>query len=304
MEDNPLLLELLQDVLGDINSHYPNKGQISFDCPVCSYDIKGLDRGDGKGNFEVNYHQGVYKCWACSETYGTHGSLNKLFLKWGNKRNKSTWKLIGGDFIKTQKRTYKDVTLPNEYISFTKGNKLTIPYKEAYNYLRKRNISDEIITKYSLGYTTEGNYRGRIIVPSFDESGDINYFVSRSYVGHKNKYKNPEAEKDKIIFNEHQINWEEDVYLVEGVFDMFFVDNSIPVLGKNVSDKLWNKLYDNCKKNIRICLDGDAWNDAEKLYRKLDGGKLTGRIRLIKLPKDKDVGELGGLEGLKEIKLL
>ena len=304
MEDNPLLLELLQDVLGDINSHYPNKGQISFDCPVCSYDIKGLDKGDGKGNFEVNYHQGVYKCWACSETYGTHGSLNKLFLKWGNKRNKSTWKLIGGDFIKTQKRTYKDVTLPNEYISFTKGNKLTIPYKEAYNYLRKRNISDEIITKYSLGYTTEGNYRGRIIVPSFDENGDINYFVSRSYVGHKNKYKNPEAEKDKIIFNEHQIDWGKDVYLVEGVFDMFFVNNSIPVLGKNVSDKLWGKLYDNCKSNIVICLDGDAWKDAEKLYRKLDGGRLTGRIRLIKLPKDKDVGELGGINGLKEIKLL
>ena len=304
MEDNPLLLELLQDVLGDINSHYPNKGQISFDCPVCSYDIKGLDRGDGKGNFEVNYHQGVYKCWACSETYNTHGSLNKLFLKWGDKRSKSTWKLIGGDFIKTQKRTYEDVTLPNEYISFTKGNKLTIPYKEAYNYLRKRNISDEIITKYSLGYTTEGNYRGRIIVPSFDENGDINYFVSRSYVGHKNKYKNPEAEKDKIIFNEHQIDWGKDVYLVEGVFDMFFVNNSIPVLGKNVSDKLWGKLYDNCKSNIVICLDGDAWKDAEKLYRKLDGGRLTGRIRLIKLPKDKDVGELGGINGLKEIKLL
>ena len=133
---------------------------------------------------------------------------------------------------------------------------------------------------------------------------EINYFVSRSYVGHKNKYKNPEAEKDKIIFNEHLINWEEDVYLVEGVFDMFFINNSIPVLGKNVSDKLWEKLYDNCKKNIIICLDGDAWDDAQKLYRKLDGGVLTTRIRLIKLPKDKDVGELGGLEGLKEITLL
>lgn len=304
MEDNPLLLELLQDVLGEVNSHYPNKGQISFDCPVCSYDIKGLDRGDGKGNFEVNYNQGVYKCWACSETYATHGSLNKLFLKWGNKRNKSTWKLIGGDFIKIQKRKYEDVTLPEEYIPFNKGNKLTIPYKEAYNYLRKRNIGNEIITKYSIGYTTEGKYRGRIIIPSFDKSGEINYFVSRSYVGHKNKYKNPEAEKDKIIFNEHHINWNEDVYLVEGVFDMFFINNSIPVLGKNVSDKLWNKLYDYCKKNIIICLDGDAWQDAQQLYRKLDGGKLIGRIKLIKVPKDKDVGELGGIKGLKEITLL
>ena len=28
------------------------------------------------------------------------------------------------------------------------------------------------------------------------------------------------------------------MYLVEGVFDMFFIDNSIPVLGKSVSDKV------------------------------------------------------------------
>jgi len=304
MEDSPLLLELLQDVLGDINAHYPSKGQISFDCPVCSYDIKGLEKGDGKGNFEVNYHQGVFKCWACSETYGTHGSLNKLFLKWGTKRNKSTWRLIGGDFIKKVERKYEDVTLPKDYISFSKANKLTIPYKEAYNYLRKRNISDKLINQYCLGYTTEGKYRGRIIVPSFDENNEINYFVSRSYVGHKNKYKNPEAEKDKIIFNEHLINWEKDIYLVEGVFDMFFIENSVPLLGKSVSDKLWSKLYDNAKKNIVICLDGDAWEDAQKLYRKLEGGKLNGKIRLLKVPKDKDVGELGGVEGLKEITLL
>ena len=38
---------------------------------------------------------------------------------------------------------------------------------------------------------------------------------------------------------------------------------------------------------------------AKKLYRKLEGGRLTGRVRLIKLPKDKDVGELGGIKGLK-----
>ena len=44
-----------------------------------------------------------------------------------------------------------------------------------------------MISKYSIGYTTEGPYRGRIIVPSFDKNEEINYFVSRSYVGHKNK---------------------------------------------------------------------------------------------------------------------
>ena len=118
------------------------------------------------------------------------------------------------------------------------------------------------------------------------------------------KYKNPESPKEEIIFNESKINWEQDIYLVEGVFDMLFLPNSIPILGKTVSDKLWSNLYDKSKANIIICLDGDAWDDAEKLYRKLDGGKLNGKIRLIKMPKDKDVAELKGVGGLKEITLL
>ena len=42
----------------------------------------------------------------------------------------------------------------------------------------------------------------------------------------------------------------------------------------------------------------------EKLYRKLEGGRLTNRVRLIKLPKDKDVSDLGGIQGLERIKLL
>ena len=247
---------------------------------------------------------GVYKCWSCSEHMNTHGSINKLFNKWGNRRTKETWKLIGGDFIKKTEKKYKKVTLPKEYTIFKEGIKLSIPYKEAYNYLRKRGISDQTIDKFKIGYVTNGQYSGRVIVPSYDIDNNLNYFVSRSYTGHKNKYKNPEAEKDKIIFNEHLINWEKDVYLVEGVFDMFFIENSIPVLGKGVSEKLWTMLYDKAQKNIIICLDGDAWEDAKKLYRKLEGGRLMNKVKLIKLPKDKDVGELGGIEGLKEITLL
>ena len=74
-----LIVEILEDFLGDYKKHYKDKCQISFDCPVCSYDIKGLDKGDGKGNLEVNYFKGVYKCWSCSETHSTHGYINKLF---------------------------------------------------------------------------------------------------------------------------------------------------------------------------------------------------------------------------------
>ena len=77
---------------------------------------------------------------------------------------------------------------------------------------------------------------------------------------------------------------------------------------RNAVDDLYRKLdiqlYEKTNANIIICLDGDAWEDAKKLYRKLEGGRLTGKVKLIKLPKDKDVGELGGIKGLKQITLL
>ena len=78
------------------------------------------------------------------------------------------------------------------------------------------------------------------------------------------------------------------------MFDGFFVPNSIPLLGKYLSDLLWEKLYDTCKGRIIICLDGDAWEDAKRVYDKLSGGKLYGRIDIVKLPVDKDLGDLRG----------
>ena len=126
MEESELIVELLTDILGNPKNHYYSKGQISFDCPVCS-DMKGLDGGDGKGNLEVNYVKGVYKCWSCSETHNTHGRINKLFWKWGNKKQKQTWDLISPDEFKVKSKKYEKIKLPEDYISFEKGNKLTIP---------------------------------------------------------------------------------------------------------------------------------------------------------------------------------
>ena len=41
-------------------------------------------------------------------------------------------------------------------------------------------------------------------------------------------------------------------------------------------------------KNIIICLDSDAWNDSVKLYHKLNGGKLYGKIKIVKMPDQTD----------------
>jgi DNA primase len=293
--DESLVIDLLVTIFGEPHAHYDNKSQISFDCPVCSYDIKGLDHGDGKGNLEVNYGQHVFKCWACAETNGTQGHLGKLIDRWGSKKDKEIYQLVRPDEFEKKEKVYDKIKLPEGYQKFKDVHPAHIPRREAYNYLKNRGVTDEMIEFYHIGFTTEGPFAGKIIVPSYDEKGELNYFVARSwYKNAKVKYKNPTLPKETLIFNENRIDWNKDVFIVEGVFDGFFVPNSIPLLGKYVSDLLWEKLYDFCKGRIIICLDGDAWEDAKKVYDKLSGGKLYGRIDIVKLPIDKDLGDLKG----------
>ena len=295
MDDESLLVDLILTMFGEPKSVNEYSGQISVDCPVCSYDIKGLSKTDGKGNLEINYQNHVYKCWACSETHETYGHLGKLIDKYGSKKDKKTYKLIRPDKFEKKEKIFKELELPKEYKKFDEIHPLHIPRKEAFNYLKKRGITQEIIDKYQIGLCIEGEYAGRIVVPSFNKKGELNFFVSRSWNPKSRlKYKNPEAAKDFLIFNESLVDFKKDIYIVEGVFDSFFLDNSIALLGKYINDNMWEKLYTKAKKDIIICLDGDAYEDAKKLYDKLNGGALYERVKLVKLPKDKDVCDLRG----------
>lgn len=288
-----VLVELLTDVLGEPHQHYESKGQISFDCPVCAEE-KGLDKGDGKGNLEINYIRHVYKCWACGETHGTHGPLGKLFDGYATKAQKKIYNLVKPEEFKLEEKKKVRLRLPEGYISFKDSNSRFIPHIEAYKYLQSRGITDEIIEKYKIGYTVSGDFAYRIIVPSYDKDGILNYYVARAWTKKKMKYKNPTVPKDEIIFNEGLIDWTKDVYLVEGAFDGFFLENSIVMLGKKMSKLLFETLYLKAEGNIIICTDGDAWTDGLKLYHELNGGKLYNKIKIVKLPTDKDICDLRG----------
>ena len=292
------VFEILEDIFGDYKNHNDYRCQVSFDCPVCSYDIKNLERGDGKGNLEVNYRYGVYKCWVCAETHETHGSIFKLIKKYGTPKQLKKYELLRPDDTEdSTKRVYKQVRLPKEFIPFkdaSMGLKLTPQYKQALAYIKKRNITDLMLQIYNIGFCYNGLYENRIIIPSYDEEKRLNYFVARSYLSKtKLKYKNPEAQKEIIIFNENLINWDETIYIVEGAFDSIFIPNAIPMLGKFMSEYLFKKLYENAKK-IVIVLDPDAWDDAERLYHRVNCGKLMGKVWIVKLEGDKDIADLKG----------
>ena len=284
-----VLLELIEDVLDKPKKVYGSKHQYGYDCPNCM-DIKGLDKGDNKGNLEINLNKFVYHCWGC----GISGPLGKLFDSYGTKKQKKVYNLIKPEELRQQENKKPKLKLPEGYTTFEDSNPRFIPHIEAYKYLQSRGITDEIIKKYKIGYTVTGDFAYRIIVPSFNKEGVLNYFVARAWVKSRLKYKNPTAEKDQIIFNEGLIDWNKDVYLVEGAFDGFFLENSIVMLGKKMSSLLFETLYANAKGNIIICTDGDAWKDGLKLYHELNGGALYNKIKIIKLPMDKDICDLRG----------
>lgn len=306
--DYTAVFEILEDIFGEYKNHNDYRCQVSFDCPVCSYDIKGLDQGDGKGNLEINYKYGVYKCWVCAETHDTHGSIYKLIKKYGNPKQLKKFLLLKPEENEDNRnRVYKTVKLPKEFVSFKDasfGMKLTPTYKQAYNYIKSRNITDLMLQIYNIGYCASGVYENRIIIPSYDENKHLNYFIARSFLTKtKMKYKNPEAQKEIIIFNEHLIDWNKPIYIVEGAFDSIFIPNAIPMLGKYMSDHLFMTLYEKAKKII-IVLDPDAWNDAERLYHKINCGKLMGKVWIVKLEGNKDIADLQGKINEKDIKQL
>jgi len=301
------IVELLENMLGNYKMHNDHKGQISFDCPVCSHEIKGLDEGDGKGNLEINYKIGVYKCWSCGETHETHGSLHKLIKRYGTKKQLQFYELIRPEDVDQRHKITKIAKLPNEFLSFSTastGLKLTHYYRQAYAYIKKRNITDDMLKKHNIGFAYDGLFANRIIIPSYDINGKLNYFIARSYLQKsKMKYKNPDVQKEIIIFNEQLIDWNRTIYLVEGAFDSIFVDNSIAMLGKVMGEFLYSKLYSTAKE-IVIVLDGDAWEDAQKLYHKLNTGKLFGKVWVVKMPIDKDIADLkGNFENLEKLQL-
>ncbi len=179
--------------------------------------------------------------------------------------------------------------LPSGYVPFKlDGNPGEAPYLA---YLRSRNLSDIDISLFRLGYSSRGEYAGRIIVPSFDALGSVNIFVARSISKPMfgSPYKMPECTKD-VIFNEHLVDWTKEVLLVEGSFDAMAIGTqAIPLLGKFLQPSLTLRLLRSVPL-VRICLDSDAMIEAWELAECLLSYGITCSVVMV---PGKDPAEAG-----------
>jgi len=247
---------ILREVLG---SGYDSRDETLYHCPFCKHHKKKLS---------VNVTKGFFKCWVCD----TKGAISYLIKRFGTIDDRHDWALLDQevdfstmDLIFNQpEEKLPPVNLPPEYICLAKKG-LPPAANDAISYLWSRGIGQKDILYHKIGFCLTGKYKKRIIIPSFDDEGNCNYFTARSYSGDWLSYKNPPASKN-IIFNDLLINWDEPITLVEGPFDSIKIKNSIPILGSTLKEttKLFKKIVEKQTK-VYIGLDEDALNKSMKI---------------------------------------
>ena len=301
---------IIQNIFQDVNGLQTSE-QLQVNCPRCQ-EREGLPYPDGKFNLEINTAKRQFRCWKCDDPRFS-GSLGRLVRIFGSSADYQIYKAYAGtlvDYVQNEdEKEYVQVKLPEEMISFSQMEIGNSEHFDAYNYLvTERKISRDVILKYRLGFCTTGKYAQRIIIPSFDANGEVNYFVGRYYgsdpkIKKKLPYLNPYADKDVIIFNEGLVNWDSTVYLVEGGFDMLsFPVNIIPMLGKTLSTTLFLKLKE-LKPDVVVLLDPDAYKNSIELYYMLQTIYVgcEEKVKIVKLPTTEDLDELRKNQGIDEV---
>jgi hypothetical protein len=250
---NQLLISLANSVLGTGKS--TSKGNYAYYCPFCSHKKRKLEI-----NFTENKEgENRWQCWVCL-------NKGKKLINLFKKLNVSPEILSEVKSLTKTNLTindasldYKKLELPKEFKSLIDPPINNIIAKHAIKYIKQRNLTKDDIIKYNIGYCEGGEYKNMIIIPSYDANCNLNYFVSRSFKKDDFiKYRNPDTSRDIIPF-EIFINWDLPIILCEGVFDAFAIKrNVIPLLGKNIQNKLMKKLISSNVKKIYIALDKDA----------------------------------------------
>lgn len=278
---NQLLVTLMNSVLG--TGKPTARGNYAYTCPKCNHHKPKLEICLDENS--VDYQK--FGCWVC---------------KFKGKKLVNLFKTIDApsdkilelkSIVKTanpseQKEHDVKVQLPEEYQSVL--NNSSFAAKRALTYLKSRGLTEDDIIKYNIGYCETGKYADMVIIPSYDESGSLNYFVGRSYIPKSNRKLNPDVSRNIVPF-EILINWNSPIILCEGMFDAISIKrNAIPLLGKNIQSKLMSKIVSSTVKKVYIALDKDAIKQALDFCEQLINEGKT--VHLIEL-EDKDPNEMG-----------
>jgi len=244
---------------------------INFDvrCPICS------PSDTSKKKLAIRTTDDANHCWVCG---WKARSLAPLLRKYGTQAHLDAYRsMLGYDgkfaLLTAEVEKVQKVQLPKDFRLLTLANDIDPDVKAAWRYIYSRGLLDRDAWYFKFGISDEPRWKRRVIMPSFDSTGELNYFVARAIdKDRKPKYDNPDVDKNPVVFNEINLDWTKRIVLCEGPFDMVKCpENSTALLGSDLDERheIFNKILLH-NTPIALALDGDMWNKkTPKIVKKL-----------------------------------
>lgn len=261
---------------------------IAVSCPEC----KGIDKG--KKKLSIRLDDDLNHCWVCG---WSACNLLALLMKHANREDVETYRRTflphanrkkdegAIDAIPLIPRGFKSL-----YCHFDSNDP---DVKAVIRYVMARGLTKKDAAYFLLGVSDDYEYRRRVIMPSYDFEGRLNFVTTRAINDVvRPRYVNSKNSKSDVVFNELKIDWAQELVIVEGPFDLMKCpENSTCLLGSelNESHLLFSRLLEH-NTPVVLCLDNDARKKMRSIAQKMMSYDL--RVKVCQLPEGSDPGSL------------
>lgn len=256
--------------------------ELRINCPYCD---------DTKFHLYVNSRRRLFHCFKCGEAGKLKTLLDYLDIQ------SALFVVESLEKNEESKKVYNIANLPGGYQSVLEDG---FGIKDAYAYLKSRNISDEEIKIRQIGYTHFGRFAGRIIFP-IKFQGELVSYVGRSVSPSlQPKVLNPNASEAhppaKFLYNFDQARYFDGLILTEGVFDCISTPivnyryAPVATFGKKLTIDQKRLIFNHRFKELIFAWDMDAKDEILK-YAKDFSPMLD--IKVVWFEDNKDPNDLG-----------
>jgi len=170
------------------------------------------------------------------------------------------------------------------------------------SYLQGRGLTLADFKRCRLGISSDPEFYGRVIMPSFGPDGNVNYFTGRSAIGSNFKYMNASTRRNLIVFNELDVDFNKELLLVEGPFDWAACQgiNTVSMLGSTVHEDslLFHRIISAPTPRVVLGFDPDANRKRNRVASAFQAFGVE--VRFLTFPAGTDPASLGN-KAMKEI---
>lgn len=262
------------------------------------------------GNAHINEITGITSCLSCGLSYNLYQKVkicrpelshSEILIFIGQSEDALLVKKSRKGKKNNHKEIKKDELLPHIKRVFRFPSREFTP--DEFTYTMERGFTKEFISHHGIRYVTGGYYEGYIAIP-IKEIGSFEFRKVDPSID-KKKVLYPKGTKvNTTIWNESELNREEDIYICEGTGGTpkiwtFLSKNVTAIFGAKIMDKQYNILSEFKKRKIFI-----PDNDAASITMLSDvSDRLSNAWVLPVTMDDKEPGYADEILSIKPVKV-